>query len=291
MGGFILSATSENKPHEVASEDHSSSQDDITRGLENTGEDISDEAHAGGVDEDTALLKGVLDELEKFQVPDDADLSIASTADPPDELPKSGKPAHPSHIGELPLREEENYLREALSEHDSPENTTVPGEKAQDEATKSFVSDESSDLLTEEPESELESGRQMQPSGDDGASMISVSSGKKNEDAEPIWKDEMNSPPAGEIEMPSHQETKFSPELNRNGEKPGSATGEETLEKLQPLVKQALERALEAAIPDVIHWVKVALVLKIPRQTQSIIARQLPGIVDRIVSREIEKIK
>ena len=145
-------------------------------------------------------------------------------------------------------------------------------------------------MLTEVPESELELGRQIQPSGDDGTSMISVSPDKKDEDAEPISEDEMNSPPTGETEMPNHQETKFSPELNRIGEKPGSTTGEETLEKLQPLVEQALERALEAAIPDVIHWVKVALVLKITRKTKSIIGKQLPGIVDRIVSREIDKI-
>ena len=162
-----MSATSENNPFKKASEDHISSLDEILRKIEDTGDYISDEAHAGGADEDPALLKSELDELEKFQVPDDADLSIASTADPPDELPESGKPAHLSHIGELPLPEEEDHLLEALAEHDSPENKAASGVKAQDEATKPFVSDESSDLLTEEPESELELGRQMQPSGDD----------------------------------------------------------------------------------------------------------------------------
>ena len=90
--------------------------------------------------------------------------------------------------------------------------------------------------------------------------------------------------------MPNQQEPTFSTELDRIGEKPGSATGEETLEKLQPLVNQALEIALEAAIPDMIHRVESALVPKIALQTESIIANQLPGIVDRIVSREIEKI-
>ncbi len=90
--------------------------------------------------------------------------------------------------------------------------------------------------------------------------------------------------------MPNHQEPKLSPELDRIGENPGTTTGEETLEKLQPLVNQALKIALEAAIPDMIHRVESALVPKIARQTEIIIAGQLPGIVDRIVSREIEKI-
>ncbi len=59
---------------------------------------------------------------------------------------------------------------------------------------------------------------------------------------------------------------------------------------LQPLVSQALETALEAAIPDMIHRVESELVPKITQQTESIIAEQLPGIIDKIVSREIEKI-
>ena len=91
--------------------------------------------------------------------------------------------------------------------------------------------------------------------------------------------------------MPNHQEPEFSPELNRIGEKPGTAPGENTLERLEHLVNQALEIALEAAIPNMIQQVEAALVPKITQQTESIIAKQLPGIVDRIVSREIEKIK
>jgi len=161
-----------------ATEDHSSPQGSITRELESTGKDISGDTHA-----------------------DDADLSNVNSADLLDELLESEKRDHPSNIGVLPLQEEEGHLREVLTEHNSPENTTVPGEK------------------------------------------------------------------------------------------PGTATGEKTLEKLQPLVSQALEIALEAAIPNIVHRVESALVLKITQQTKSIIAEQLPDIIDRIVTREIEKFK
>lgn len=194
-----MSAASENDPFEEASEDHSSSQEKITRGLEDTGGNFSEDTQAGGVDEDLSFIESGLDELEKFHEPDDADLSNADTADPPDELPESGKPDHPTQDRELSLQEEENRLREVLAKHDSPENTTV------------------------------------------------------------------------------------------RGEKPETSTGEQTLEKLQPLVSQALEIALEASIPDMINRVESALVPKITQQTESVIANQLPGIVDKIVSREIEK--
>ena len=56
------------------------------------------------------------------------------------------------------------------------------------------------------------------------------------------------------------------------GGEPGTATGEETLENLQPLVSQALEIALEDVIPDMIHRVESSLVQKITQQTKSIIA-------------------
>jgi hypothetical protein len=172
-----------------AAEDHSSPQSAIPNELENAGEDVSDDTH----------IKELADELRETM--GDADLSDAHTAVPPDELPESAQPDHPTHIEELPFQEEEDHLREVLAVHDSPENTAVPGEE------------------------------------------------------------------------------------------PGTATGEETLEELQPLVSQALEIALVNVIPDMIHRVESALVPKITQQTESIIAEQLPGIIDRIVSREIEKMK
>ena len=89
-----------------ATEDHSSPQGSITRELESTGKDISGDTHAG-----------------------DADLSNANLPDLLDELLESEKRDHPNNIGVLPLQEEEGHLREVLTEHNSPENTTVPGEK------------------------------------------------------------------------------------------------------------------------------------------------------------------
>ncbi len=279
-----------NNPFEEASEDHLSSLDEIIGRIEDTEEDISDDTHADGVDEDPDLLISELEDLEHHKGSADTDLSFTGKVNPPDGLGVSDILTRLGHIEDLPLLEEEDHLQEILSEHDSPENMILPDEDTQGDETESFISDESPTALTEEPESELELGRQMQPLGDDGTSMISVSSDKKDEDAESIWKDEMNSPPTGEIEMANQQEAKFSPELNQIGEELGTTTGEETLGKLQPLVNQALQIALEAAIPDMIHRVESALVPKISRQTEIIIAEQLPGIVDRIVSREIEKI-
>ena len=171
-----------------ATGDYSSPQDGITNELEDAGEEISDDTHVKDLREELMGTMG------------DADLLDAISADLPYELPESGEPDSSSHIGDLPFQEEGGHLREVLTVHKLPENTTMPGEK------------------------------------------------------------------------------------------PGTITGEKTLEKLQPLVSQALEVTLEAVIPDMIYRVESAVVPKITLQTASIIAERLPGIIDRIVSREIEKI-
>ena len=183
-----------NNPFEEASEDHLSSLDEIIERIEDTEEDISDDTHADGVDEDPDLLISELEDLEHHKGSADTDLSFTEKTNPPDEIAISDILTQLGHTEDLPLPEEEDDLQEILSAHESPENMILPDEDTQGDETESFISDESPAALTEEPESELELGRQMQPSGDDGTSMISVSSDKKDENAESIWKDEMNSP-------------------------------------------------------------------------------------------------
>ncbi len=111
-----------------AEDGHSSQQGAISEGIENAGGDITDDIHSGGVDEKTTLLRNELNALEIIQELDDTDSSNASTAGLPDELPESSESDHPSHIGVLPLQEDEGHLREVLTVPDSPENTSTPSE-------------------------------------------------------------------------------------------------------------------------------------------------------------------
>jgi hypothetical protein len=250
---------------------------------------------------ETELANQTSEDMIKFSKKSDLEQKESPGEESQDELFISPEQVPADDVEDLVFQENEDFLISKLTEdlgggssQDSPE-TIEETRKALDKTIPPPIEDFAVD--GEEPV--IESNVTKQPDlsiGDEitAAKKIPMTGSFYDKDStgeEFPSKDELKPWQIGEPDMLNAQEPKTLPDVPPIKETLISPSLEEPLGKLQLLVQQALEKSLESILPDVIHRVESTLQARIVKQTESIISKQLPELVEKITSREIEKIK